>query len=652
MNMRIKIYNRIIYKLIISVSLTIIIIGILYGFYIRTTTGNLVLKNYFRIGSDSIEDVYFALDMWFDELHTALSILTQDERMERVLFYNTEIDSFRDYLMRIKRNFPYTENIALMRVRKDNIEGVLDSSNLQRYLSFLINQQSVKRISKGDDITISKVIESPVDVSPIFIISKAVKKEGVTVGILSFSIVLKNFSDLFIPKTRLGETGYISIFDNNKNIVAYSNSNIIISGRKDKEFENISNKIIKGENNFIATDNNTKKGFVSIEFEKPGMNMESKWHIYLSQDIKEIMKERTQMILRESIFGILVILTILFMIYVNINSYVNKPIKHILNAFKNVTADEGDLSKRISLKTTNEMALIANYFNIFAEKIANVIKILKEDMIVVTSSHTEISTSTEQLSHTIDDQTSQLSGIASSIEELNSTAIVVYENAGITKTNSEDTKNKVLEGQKKLDTVVINIDNINKHTDTLSNTITNLSNSSLQIHNILKVINDIADQTNLLALNASIEAVRAGEAGRGFTVVAEEVRKLAERTQSSTKEITEIVNNLRNESNAAFTNMEEAKKSVETGVKSVEEANKVFLDIVGMVGNIYERTKFIENAIKEQTSTIAHGNENIQVISAGFEESGAALSEISNTIDNVQKKIIEVKELLNTFRTE
>ncbi len=352
-----------------------------------------------------------------------------------------------------------------------------------------------------------------------------------------------------------------------------------------------------------------------------------------------------------SIFGISsVALVITVVIAMLMTGKMTKGIQTAADVLREIASGEGDLTKQLPVTSDDEVGQLSKYFNQFINKLRDIVTTVQENAQSVASGSTELAAATEELSMTMSDQAAQVTGVASATEEMSASSSLINDNLDTTLKVANETANNTNEGSKMLNKAVNEIQQIKNKVDELGTTIRNLADSSQEINAILNVISDIADQTNLLALNAAIEAARAGEHGRGFAVVADEVRKLAERTQSATGEISSIIGNLQKESNRASDDMGLALVQVDSGVKTMLTTATFFDKIVSSVDEMSNMNNMIETSIKEQVQAIENINDNAQTISTGIEQSTHALAEISRTVSDLEKQSENLMVLMGQFK--
>ncbi len=351
------------------------------------------------------------------------------------------------------------------------------------------------------------------------------------------------------------------------------------------------------------------------------------------------------------VIAILVIMTIVIAgaAYITYASII-KPIRSFVQTALNLTSGDKDLTIRLKAASQDEIADLAKYFNTFISSVQQIVEEVKHSTNEVASGNNQLAATIEELSATFNAQTEQVSSIVNEMNNISQSSQKATDELTSTLGVIDDTSQSTNRGRDSLNHIKNTMLEINHNTSSLSNTISNLLESSNQIGEILTVINDIADQTNLLALNAAIEAARAGEAGRGFAVVADEVRKLAERTTKATSEIETIITTLQHESERAAKEMDSANESVSSGVNVIEETTSSFSTVVGGVENVANSTHNLMEGFNAQHQTVQNVTDKTQAIASGIEESNAAVSEISLTVEHLQARTEALKNLVDQFK--
>lgn len=328
-----------------------------------------------------------------------------------------------------------------------------------------------------------------------------------------------------------------------------------------------------------------------------------------------------------------------------------RPIRQFVSSVGGLTKGEGDLTTRIKAANDyDELHHLAINFNAFISHVGAIVAEVKRSADEVFNVNARLASTMQELSATFDSQSSRVSDIVAGIDKISkatqSTSVVLEQNTK----NLDTACGEAVKGQVQLNKTKQSIIGIKDQAGSLAGTISRLSESSAQIGDIITTINDIAGQTNLLALNAAIEAARAGEAGRGFAVVADEVRKLAERTQKATGEIERIILSLQAEAGSASAEMSAAASSVQDGVMVVTETVEGFDKVVGYVTTVKNDSGEVFSAVSEQYNSIKHIDESAQSIVTGIKDSNGAVREVAATITYLRTRSENLKELVGKFK--
>ena len=330
-------------------------------------------------------------------------------------------------------------------------------------------------------------------------------------------------------------------------------------------------------------------------------------------------------------------------------NYLDENVNTLLNQMDKLS--KGDLT--CTLETRNEDDAIGKLFNGFNKVVVNVREMILQLTEAVNSSASanfQISEKSNQMSNGAEEQSTQASEVLIAVEQMTTTILETsktadkatfeaQESGKIAKTGGEDVK-KSIESMARIADVVFNF----------AGTVQTLSKSSLQIGEIIEVINDIADQTNLLALNAAIEAARAGEQGRGFAVVADEVRKLAERTTKATHEISVMIKQIQKDSGEAVASIQLGQDEVENGKLLADKAGNSLNDIISGTEKVVDIISQVAVSSQEQSSAAEQISKNIEAISMVTQENTFGIKEIVFASDNLGKITNNLQEIINKFK--
>ena len=344
--------------------------------------------------------------------------------------------------------------------------------------------------------------------------------------------------------------------------------------------------------------------------------------------------------------GIGIVLSVV--VAVVIGNSVVRPIQYLESQSRLLA--EGDMTVQVDYKAKDEIGNLAESFRTMVFNLRQTLHDVQEAAAAVASASSEISSSTEEMAAGTQEQTSQAGEVASAVEEMTKTIATNSKNASDTAEAAKHARTAAETGGAVVEETVRGIDRIAAVVNQSAETVRTLGKSSDQIGDIIGVIDDIADQTNLLALNAAIEAARAGEQGRGFAVVADEVRKLAERTTKATKEIAGMIKQIQTETNGAVSSMEEGTKEVERGKELADKAGISLKEIVEVSQKVTDMVSQIAAASEEQSSASEQIAKNVEAISAvtgqtasGTQQVARAAEDLNRLTENLQNYIARFK---------
>jgi methyl-accepting chemotaxis protein len=309
----------------------------------------------------------------------------------------------------------------------------------------------------------------------------------------------------------------------------------------------------------------------------------------------------------------------------------------------------GDLTVRVTGEYKGDHGLIITSINSLAESLDRALADVTEAVSATASASTEISSSTEEMAAGAQEQTQQAAEVASAVEEMTKTIMDTTKNASEAASTAKHAGASAKEGGRVVMETMEGMARIADVVKQSASTVQALGRSSDQIGEIVQVIDDIADQTNLLALNAAIEAARAGEQGRGFAVVADEVRKLAERTTKATKEIAMMIKQIQKDTTGAVESMNRGTVEVEKGRLLAEQSSVSLKEIINGAEKVVDVVTQVAAASEEQSSASEQISKNIEAISSVTQESASGTQQIARAAEDLNRLTSNLQELLGQF---
>lgn len=530
-----------------------------------------------------------------------------------------------------------------------------------------------KKASEGDKYVSDSGIEQRV---PVVVLSMPIKDAlGIKRGVVAANVSLIGLNEI-VGKHKIGDTGVAYIVDRKGVVIAHPDFKEKVA----KQYNGIENKIegvalsLKPKKGGCETYDNDKGEKVVGAF----ANIHSSgWGLIIEENQKEI-----NSIAREGLNRTLYMIIAMIAILIVISSYVartfSSPILNLVSVIGGT--GKGDLTKKVDVNSKNEIGILQKSFNNMIDSLLNVVLNVKDAALNVEKASGKLLESADSTISASEEITSVIGQVASGSEnqmkEVEKTTEISKEMTNLVKNTEEKftyisrcAKNAFFIAQNGSDSIKETICTMNSISDKVNlsaNQINNLILHTKEITNIVSFIEDISKQTNLLALNAAIEAARAGEYGKGFTVVAEEVRKLAEETAGASKKIVDIIKKIQNESNLVVKSMNEGIDEVNKGNETIEKTASTFQNIMDHTGQVSDTVENFNSVVEELSKGMESIGEAIlkvrdvsqetasgtQTVLASTEEQQAYIQSINESAENLKIMSEKLGEIIKEFKVD
>tara|TARA_B100002049_G_scaffold237263_1_gene227394 strand:- start:4 stop:1962 length:1959 start_codon:yes stop_codon:yes gene_type:complete len=464
---------------------------------------------------------------------------------------------------------------------------------------------------------------------------KAIKQNSQLIGVQGMDVSLQGLTDI-IANIKLGETGYLMLIEDSGNV-------LVDVKHADYRFKQLA-EVNEGKYKQLAN-NNTGQFEINLEGTDYVANIYTSqklgWKFIGLVEKSEVMSAANTMTIT-----IVIISAILIAVFILLASYISKlisaPIVEVSDGLTEISQGGGDLTKRLIIKTRDETGKLANSFNLFLSLISELVRQINECAHNVSDTSAQTSTQAGQLSGSTSQQQQALEMAATAINEMAATANEVSASCANAAELATQTQHASELGQSVISETVESVVSLSEVITKATQDINQLDAESENIMSILSVIRGIAEQTNLLALNAAIEAARAGEHGRGFAVVADEVRALSQRTSESTEEIASQLDTLRKMSDQVSKEMTTSLNRTNKTVELAHSAQHQFSEITASIVNISDLNTQIATAAEEQQHVAEDINRNVIEIKNAADD----VSEIAQNARDNGERLNQLSHLL------
>lgn len=473
-------------------------------------------------------------------------------------------------------------------------------------------------------------------------IGAPVRKAGQTLGVVGADLTLQAITDS-INALNFNGMGYAFLISANGEILVHPDKTLVKKQLKDIYPQDT--PAINAGFSEIQADGKTRivtftpvKGLGTVN-----------WYVGLSIDKEQAFAALSEFRTSAIIATVIAVVSIIALLGLLIRLLM-QPLHVMTRAMQNIAEGEGDLTRRLAVESQDEFGTLGSAFNRFVERIH--------------SSISEVASATEQVNEVAlrvvsasnssmlnsDEQASRTNSVAAAINELGAAAQEIARNAAQASHQASDARGLAEEGQQVVERSISSMQKLSQMLGTSSGHIESLNDKTVNIGQILEVITSISQQTNLLALNAAIEAARAGEAGRGFAVVADEVRNLAHRTQESAQQVQKMIEELQISARDSVNTMEESQRHSQDSVEIANRAGERLISVTERIGEIDGMNQSVATATEEQTSVVESINMDITEINTLNQEGVENLQSTLRACSDLEQQAARLKQLVGSFR--
>ena len=541
---------------------------------------------------------------------------------------STQQESFVNYLSSIKK-----ENNAISSYIVSKSSGnYYTNKGISRKISESEDKWFYNFLDSDQSFQLSLDLDKDSNQMVVFI-NYAVKINGERKAIAGVGLPLDDMTNL-VSNYRIGKEGIVYLVSSNGEIMLHANKDMI--GKK------IDLAAIQKEGILNIEINN--QDFVTSSTKLKSLD----WHLVAEVPHTQLFGAINSAINKNIIFGIVIALIGLVFVRILVRQ-IFKPLEEITRAVTSLTEKDGDLTARLPANEKNEVGDLALKFNLFLEQIHEMFHQISSSANQVQDIAEKVQEKVQGAAKLAESQSANTQTVAAAVNEMEVTVEDISNNANGASEIAMITEKSTQTGLNFVNETILEMNELEQSMDSSVNSVLELSTEIKSISSVLDVIKGISEQTNLLALNAAIEAARAGEQGRGFAVVADEVRTLAKRTSESTEQINDMIGTLNSKASTTVKDIESGSKKTQKNAERLKTTGESLNNITKEIANLTEINTSVALATREQTTATSEISQNIVMIANSADETKDNMIKSQVLCDELHVESKILKDLIARF---
>jgi len=542
-----------------------------------------------------------ALIRWLEEQIRTAQTIAHDPRVIDACASPLDMqkrDAAQKFLSEMHARYPYYENIPLALKLAEgqtvpvNVRGEPKTIGNGNFFIDTVDGKTIgkcgpqfsyiQNVFAGKPYFISEVYPSILRGNPIFVVAVPILQNGAIIGATIVAPRMDYFTEFFVEKSMIGMTGYLVMIDQSGMIVSHPQKKLILNPQGKDLIKPVMEKIRAGESYFISSFDGQDKAYYVEKLTTAQFNMQDSWYIIFCRGYDEILSGIFAFLTKTFISVLLIVIAVTLFVYFLTRNLVTKPMEKVAQAVNSVAL--GDLRVRIDTGgQRNEVGILSEAINKMTVSIREQTIRIRESVDTLNGITTAIVSASSQQDEAMKGFEGNVAQVGVSSKQISATSQELARTMEGVKRAAEEASRLANAGRASLSGMQDAMQTLSDGTDVVSDKLALINRKAKSIDSIIATITKISDQTNLLSLNAAIEAEKAGEYGRGFSVVAREIGRLANETAISTLDISDVINEMQVSVVDGVKEMENFRQGVTHGVRSADDAAMQLSQVIAKV---------------------------------------------------------------------